>query len=61
MKFIEVIPVPIFQEFKCFGTETLDGTSCLGRSVGGSVVKLLKEDGEVYVWGNGVHDGPSSL
>ncbi|TMX05045.1 hypothetical protein EJD97_003100 [Solanum chilense] len=24
MKFREVVPVPIFQEFKCFGTETLD-------------------------------------
>ncbi|TMW86315.1 hypothetical protein EJD97_021585 [Solanum chilense] len=25
IKFREVVPVPIFQEFKCFGTETLDG------------------------------------
>ncbi|TMW87049.1 hypothetical protein EJD97_020490 [Solanum chilense] len=25
MKFREVVLVPIFQEFKCFGTETLDG------------------------------------
>ncbi|TMW88889.1 hypothetical protein EJD97_017946 [Solanum chilense] len=25
MKIREVAPVPIFQEFKCFGTETLDG------------------------------------
>ncbi|TMW92759.1 hypothetical protein EJD97_012601 [Solanum chilense] len=25
MKFREVIPVPVFQEFKYFGTETLDG------------------------------------
>ncbi|TMW81037.1 hypothetical protein EJD97_012573 [Solanum chilense] len=25
MKFREVVPIPIFQEFKCFGTETLDG------------------------------------
>ncbi|TMW93585.1 hypothetical protein EJD97_011464 [Solanum chilense] len=29
MKFREVIPVPIFQEFKCFGTQTLDGPLCL--------------------------------
>ncbi|TMW98871.1 hypothetical protein EJD97_003370 [Solanum chilense] len=29
MKFREVVPVPIFQEFKCFGTETLDGPLCL--------------------------------
>ncbi|TMX04603.1 hypothetical protein EJD97_006810 [Solanum chilense] len=29
MKFREVVPVPKFQEFKCFGTETLDGQLCL--------------------------------
>ncbi|TMW98675.1 hypothetical protein EJD97_003650 [Solanum chilense] len=29
MKFREVVPVPIFQEFRCFGTDTLDGTLCL--------------------------------
>ncbi|TMW97700.1 hypothetical protein EJD97_005120 [Solanum chilense] len=29
MKIIEVVPVPIFQEFKCFGTETLDEPLCL--------------------------------
>ncbi|TMW80414.1 hypothetical protein EJD97_020375 [Solanum chilense] len=29
MKFSDVIPVPIFQEFKCFGTKTLDRPSCL--------------------------------
>ncbi|TMX02467.1 hypothetical protein EJD97_021460 [Solanum chilense] len=29
MKFREVVPVPIFQEFKCFGTETLDGPLCV--------------------------------
>ncbi|TMX01784.1 hypothetical protein EJD97_023646 [Solanum chilense] len=28
MKIKEVAPVPIFQEFKCFGTETLDGPLC---------------------------------
>ena len=33
MKFREVIPVPIFQELKYFGTKTLDGPSCLWRSV----------------------------
>ena len=33
MKFREVILVPIFQEFKCFKTKTLDGPSCLWRSV----------------------------
>ncbi|TMX05799.1 hypothetical protein EJD97_020522 [Solanum chilense] len=25
----EVVPVPIFQEFKCFGMETLDVPLCL--------------------------------
>ncbi|TMW95417.1 hypothetical protein EJD97_008899 [Solanum chilense] len=29
MKIREVVPVPEFQEFKCFGTETLDGPLCL--------------------------------
>ena len=29
MKFREVIPVPRFQEFKCFGTKTLHRPLCL--------------------------------
>ena len=29
MKFREVVPVTIFQEFKCFETKTLDGPLCL--------------------------------
>ncbi|TMW89058.1 hypothetical protein EJD97_017702 [Solanum chilense] len=29
MKIREVVPVPILQEFKCIGTETLDGPLCL--------------------------------
>ncbi|TMW98652.1 hypothetical protein EJD97_003686 [Solanum chilense] len=29
MKIREVVPVPKFQEFKCFGTKTLDGPLCL--------------------------------
>ncbi|TMW94695.1 hypothetical protein EJD97_009917 [Solanum chilense] len=29
MKFREVIPVPIFQELKCFGMKTLDTPLCL--------------------------------
>ncbi|TMW96160.1 hypothetical protein EJD97_007811 [Solanum chilense] len=29
MKIREVVPVPRFQELKCFGTETLDGPLCL--------------------------------
>ncbi|TMX04846.1 hypothetical protein EJD97_004433 [Solanum chilense] len=29
VKFREVVPVPIFQEFKCFETKTLDEPWCL--------------------------------
>ena len=29
VKFREVIPVPIFQELKCYGTKALDGPLCL--------------------------------
>ncbi|TMX03997.1 hypothetical protein EJD97_012379 [Solanum chilense] len=29
MKIREVVPVPKLQEFKCFGTKTLDGPLCL--------------------------------
>ena len=29
MKFREVVPVPIFQEFTCFETKTLEGPLCL--------------------------------
>ena len=36
-----------------------DGPSCLWRSVGGSVVQLLKEYGEVCVTDRRSHDGPS--
>ncbi|TMX02274.1 hypothetical protein EJD97_022149 [Solanum chilense] len=33
MKFREVVPVPKFQEFKCYGMETINGPLCMGRSV----------------------------
>ena len=33
MKFREVVPVPIFQEFTCFETKTLEGPLCLWRSI----------------------------
>ncbi|TMW84851.1 hypothetical protein EJD97_024245 [Solanum chilense] len=33
MKIKEVVPVHKFQEFKCFGTNTLDGPLCLPRSI----------------------------
>ena len=33
VKFREVIPVPRFQELKCFGMKTLDGLLCLWQSL----------------------------
>ncbi|TMW85748.1 hypothetical protein EJD97_022614, partial [Solanum chilense] len=60
MKFREVIPVPIFQDLKYFGTKTLDGPSCLRRSIILSVEGMKREVEEiVLVWDDGVHDGPS--
>ncbi|TMX05626.1 hypothetical protein EJD97_014011 [Solanum chilense] len=29
LKIREVVPIPNFQEFKCYGTETTDGPLCL--------------------------------
>ena len=60
VKFREVIPVPRFQELKCFRTKILDGPLCLWRSV------ILAVNGNeessrriAQVWDDGVHDGPS--
>ena len=57
MKFREVIPVPIFQELKFFGTKTLDGPLCLWRSVILSVRVMKKRSrrncismGQVSPW-----------
>ena len=61
MKIREVVPVPKFQEFKCYGTETPDGPLCLWRSV----IPLVEGNKEssrrnYQVWDDRVHDGPSS-
>ncbi|TMW80563.1 hypothetical protein EJD97_018341, partial [Solanum chilense] len=60
MKFREVIRVPIFQEFKCFGTKTFDGSLCLdGPSyLPSRVIKRAAEE-TAQVWDDGVHDGLS--
>ncbi|TMW82922.1 hypothetical protein EJD97_003868, partial [Solanum chilense] len=60
MIFREVVPVPIFQEFKCFETKTLDGPLCLWRSVilSSRVMKRVAKE-IAQVWDDGVHDGPS--
>ena len=60
VKFKEVIPVPRFQELKCFGTRpstnrcAYDGLSYL-PSRG---MKIAAEELH-QVWDDGVHDGPS--
>ena len=60
VKFREVIPVPRFQELKCFGTRpstdrcAYDGSSYL-PSRG---MKIAAEE-IAQVWDDGVHDGPS--
>ncbi|TMW95684.1 hypothetical protein EJD97_008496, partial [Solanum chilense] len=60
MKIKEVVPVPKFQEFKCFGTETLDRPcSCDDPSYLPSRVMKREAEEIAQVWDDGVHDGPS--
>ncbi|TMW83652.1 hypothetical protein EJD97_001074 [Solanum chilense] len=60
MKIREVIPVPKFQEFKCFGTETLDGPLvCDDPSYLPSRVIKRSAEEIAQVWDDGIHDGPS--
>ncbi|TMW80654.1 hypothetical protein EJD97_017266, partial [Solanum chilense] len=60
MKFREVIPVPIFQELKCFGTKTLDGCCAYdGPSYLPSRVMKRAAEEIAQVLDDGVHDGPS--
>ena len=60
VKFREVIPVPRFQELKCFGTRpsmdrcSYDGPSYLPSRGMKSVVEEIAQ-----VWDDGVHDGSS--
>ena len=56
----EVVPVPKFQVFKCYGTETLDGPLCLWLFI----IPLVEGSEErsrriCIVWDDGVHDVPS--
>ena len=62
MKFREVIPVPIFQELKCFGMKTLDRPLCLWRSIilaveGGeessrrNCISMVRRDHDDPSWG----------
>ena len=67
IKFRDVIPVPIFQELKCFGTKSLDRPLCLWRSVILAVEgneeeqqkKLHKYGTTEYMTVSGDHDDPS--
>jgi len=56
----EVVPVPIFQEFKCYGTETFDEPFCLWRSIIPSVEGNEESSRRICnAWDDSVHDGPS--
>ncbi|TMW80389.1 hypothetical protein EJD97_020616, partial [Solanum chilense] len=59
IKFREVIPVPRFQELKCFETKTVDGPCAYdGPSyLPSRVVKRATEE-IAQVWDDGVHDVP---
>ncbi|TMX05794.1 hypothetical protein EJD97_022266 [Solanum chilense] len=60
IKFKEVVPVPIFQEFKCFGMRPSTGR-CACDDPSYSPSRVLKRAAEeaAQVWDDGVHDGPS--
>ena len=60
MKFREVIPVPRFQELKCFGTRP-STDHCDYDSPSYLLSRGMKITAEeiAQVWDDGVHDGPS--
>ncbi|TMW85630.1 hypothetical protein EJD97_022790, partial [Solanum chilense] len=60
MKFREVVLVPKFKEFKCFGTETHDGPLCLcdPSYLPSGVMKRAAEE-IAQAWDNRVYEGPS--
>ncbi|TMX00656.1 hypothetical protein EJD97_000404 [Solanum chilense] len=60
MKIREVVSVPKFQEFKCFGTEnSTDRCACDDPSYLFSRVMKRAAEEIAQVWDNGVHEGPS--
>ncbi|TMW96427.1 hypothetical protein EJD97_007379, partial [Solanum chilense] len=60
MKIREVVPVPKFQEFKCFGTKTsTDRCVCDDLSYLPSRVMKRAEEEFAQVWNDGIHEGPS--
>ena len=60
MKIRDVVPVPKFQEFKCYWTETLDKLLCLWRFII-LVVENNQESSRriCKLWDGSVHDDPS--
>ena len=60
MQFREVIPVPIFQEFKCFGRRP-STDRCVYEDPSYLTLRVMKRAAEeiAHVWDDGVHDGPS--
>ena len=60
VKFREVIPIPRFQELKCFGTRpSTDRCSYDSPSYLPSRGMKIAEEEIAQVWDDGVHDGPS--
>ncbi|TMW86130.1 hypothetical protein EJD97_021911, partial [Solanum chilense] len=60
MKFREVIPVPIFQEFKCLERRpSTDRHVCDDPSYLPTRVMKRAAEEIAQIWDDGVHDGPS--
>ena len=59
IKFKDVVSVPIFQEFKCFGTRPSTGR-CACDDPSYSLSRVMKRAAEetTQVWDDGVHNGP---
>ena len=56
----EVVQYPNSRKFKCYGTETLDGPSCLERSVIPAIEGNEERNRRICkVMADGVHDDPS--
>ena len=60
MKIREVVPVPKFQEFKCYGTDS-SMDRCAYDDPSYLPSRVMKREAEeiAQVWDDGFHDGPS--
>jgi len=60
VKIREVIPIPRFQELKCFGTRpSMDRCAYDGPSYLPSRGMKIEAEEIAQVWDDGVHEGPS--